>query len=787
MRRLQIVVVFCGYLLPVVLATASPQTKPMESVEYEAFKAPPSEYRPRAMWGFNLSKVTEQQVLSDVQELARKRYGGFLITVDGANGSRLDPSYFQQAKQFFGLTNHGIEYMSQQFFHLYGDALEEGRKDGLSFVLYDDYNYPTGNLCGELYEKYPQYMAKRLDMLEQDVSGPLKVNIALPKGEYLGAVAMNRKTLERVDISDRKADGNLAYNVRQGNWKIMIFYLNSTAVLKLRNPGLVDYLDDEAMNMFLKLSYQRFYDHFKPYFGKMIKMSFYDEPSIHWLDGRMWTGSYNRKFQEVYGYSPVKYYPAMWYDIGPDTAAARNALFGFRAHLFATNFIQKIRTWCHSHGIQMAGHLDQEEIPNPVPINGDLMKVFEHQDIPGHDDIFYLGRANRGYKVVTSAAFNYDKPVVMAETYAAYRKLDENVLFRVAMDQFAMGINLQIPAADIDHRANDIPKFNDYVARLSYLLRSGRHVADVAVLYPIAALQACYRFSSQEIPEDPKRDDAGVKALYKLQGPAWKWAYLGGIVPPEIDYMDIGESLYRGLRIDYTYLHPQVLNDRCVVSGNRLILNNQHNREEYRVLIVPGGDTISLAAAEKIRDFYRNGGTVIATSRLPFRSAEFGHDKEVQQVISDMFGLTTADLVNGKVPVDERAGYRRNHSGAGLAFFVPNPETSRLKTLLEQVVPVKDVDIREPMWPQKSGSDYDGALTYIHKVKGGRDVYFFANSSERQVDTDVVLRGEKNLVLWDPLTGTQKKVQGGHAVSHGAGVTTMRLSLPAFSSVFYVG
>ena len=37
---------------------------------------------------------------------------------------------------------------------------------------------------------------------------------------------------------------------------------------------------------------------------------------------------------------------------------------------------------------------------------------------------------------------------------------------------------------------------------------------------------------------------------------------------------------------------------------------------------------------------------------------------------------------------------------------------------------------------------YNGALTYIHKVKNGRDIYFFANSSEKPVDTKVVLRGE---------------------------------------------
>ncbi len=742
------------------------------SFNYAGFRHPPAEFRPRAMWGYNLSTVTGQKVIAGVQKLAAQGYGGFLITVDGANGSRLDPAYFRQAQPFFGLANHGIEYMSDEFFRFYSTAIEEGRKDRLSsFVLYDDYNYPTGNVCGEIYEKYPQYMAKRLDMVEQDVTGPAPIDMSVPEGTYLGAVAMDKRTLKRIDISQQRVGNNrVHYKVPQGDWKVMVFYLNRTAVLKLRNPGLVDYLDEDAMDLFLKLSYERFYEHYKDYFGNFIQMSFYDEPSMHWLDGRMWTGSFAKKFEEKYGYSPVSYYPALWYDIGPDTAAARNALFGFRAQLFADNFVGKISRWCKLHGIQSSGHLDQEEIANPVPTNGDLMKMFEKQDIPGHDDIFYLGRANRGYKVVTSAAFNYDKPVVMAETYAAYRKIDEDMLFRVAMDQYAMGINLQIPAAESVSRASDVPGFSEYVARLSYMLQHGRHVSDIAVLYPIAGLQGCYRFSSDPIPEDPRRDDAGVKALYEQQGPAWKWAYLGGIVPSEIDYMDIGETLFRELRRDYTYVHPEVLVNRCRVAGNKLVLNNRENREEYRVLILPGGDTISLAAAEKIRDFYGSGGAVIATSKLPSRSAEFHRDQDVQQIMNSVFRVDGDAQTNGYFFTSNAAG--------GKAFFLPKATASLLDAVLRRAIPVGDVDIQEPVWPSQSGTDYTGALTYIHKVKDGRDVYFFANSSPRDVQTRVTLRDRKDLVIWDPKTGGQEEPISAQR--------TIQLSLAPFTSKFYV-
>jgi len=44
---------------------------------------------------------------------------------------------------------------------------------------------------------------------------------------------------------------------------------------------------------------------------------------MHQIAGRMWTPEFNKEFQAKYGYSPVKFYPALFGDIGPETAAAR--------------------------------------------------------------------------------------------------------------------------------------------------------------------------------------------------------------------------------------------------------------------------------------------------------------------------------------------------------------------------------------------------------------------------------------------------------------------------------
>ena len=110
-----------------------------------------------------------------------------------------------------------------------------------------------------------------------------------------------------------------------------------------------------------------------------------------------------------------------------------------------------------------------------------------------------------------------------------------------------------------------------------------------------------------------------------------------------------------------------------------------------------------------------------------------------------------------------------------------------LRTVLKQVLPVRDVNIQEAMWPVKEGRAYEGALTYLHKVKNGQDIYFFANSSDKSVDTTVVLRGKKQLEIWNPHTGEKALSHAKFGSEGGSSVTTVRLVLGPASSLFYVG
>ena len=738
------------------------------------FKAPPATYRGHAMWNFNLSTLNEASVTAGIQEMAKLNYGGFFIEASGGPTTGLSEAYLKMFRR--PPSSQGVVFLSDEYFRVYKLALEEAKKLGLEVILYDDYSFPTGTVAGQLYSKYPQHAAKNLDMTEKDVTGPARAELAIPTGIYIGSVMMNRDTFELVDVSDRRTQDRLVCQVPKGNWKVMAFYLTEG------RARIVDYLDETAMNVFISMTYQKYQENLGSYFGNLITQTFYDEPSMHHAD-RMWTPAFNANFQKQFGYSPMKYYPALWYDIGPQTAAARVALFGFRGQLFHQNFIKKLNDWCAAHNLQFGGHLDQEEPLNPTPLNGDLLKVFEYQALPIIDDIWWWGRSNSAYKIVASSAFNYDKPVAAAETYAAYRVLNEKIAYSVAMDQYAMGINFQVPARTVQPKRAEV---NDYVGRLSYLLQHGRHVADVAVLYPIASLQAAYhQVGGQQFPLAENEQPPQISET--------AYGREGGFAQTGVDYQDIGEALFRSLRVDYTYLHPEVLVNRCIIDKQKLILNNRENREEYSVLIVPSGDVLAASAAAKIKEFYDKGGMVIATGVLPTHSAEFGKDAEVQRAMAGVFGVSRDAPLKADV---RRAQDRQNfwvfwyyikkNPAGGQAIFLPSTQPWLLDFALKQVLPLRDVDIQEPMGMMKRGPDYDGALTYIHKVKDGRDIYFFANSSPKAIDTKVVLRGRKTLRVWNPHTGGQEQAEFTPGEANGQPVTTVRLVLPSVSSLFFI-
>ena len=233
-------------------------------------------------------------------------------------------------------------------------------------------------------------------------------SVELPsQRNYIGAVMMNNDTYELVDISARGTPDKIVTEVPKGNWKVMAFYL---AEGKAR---VVDYL---ILNRHGRVHLPDLSEiPRKP--RRLLRQIRRAEPMLRRARHapcrracgrrRLTRIPENTFAHEVLPRALVRHRPA-------NRRRAQRSV-RLRGHLFATNFVKKLNDWCAGNHFLFGGHLDQEEPTNPTPLNGDFMKVWEYQAIPTIDDIWWWGRTNIAYKVLTSAAFNWDKPVAAAQ------------------------------------------------------------------------------------------------------------------------------------------------------------------------------------------------------------------------------------------------------------------------------------------------------------------------------------------------------------------------------------
>lgn len=124
----------------------------------------------------------------------------------------------------------------------------------------------------------------------------------------------------------------------------------------------------------------------------------------------------------------------------------------------------------------------------------------------------------------------------------------------------------------------------------------------------------------------------------------------------------------------------------------------------------------------------------------------------------------------------------KRHRRGGRAYFAPRPTAGTLAAILDECLPDGDVVFEDAPRVASGG----GMLSYIHKVKDRRNVYFFANSSDDAIDTRIRLYGRMDLERWDPHSGDAVPVPCDHVTENGNGFTRLRLELPPARSVFIV-
>ena len=732
------------------------------------FNNPPNEYRPVPFWHLNghLTKERVEKQITEAKNLSG--FGG--VTVLPVSPGPQHPT---------GLPCPGMtpEYLSEEYFDRYEDILSISKKLGTEVILYDDIDFPSGSAGGRLQKEAPQFTRKFLVKDEFIVQGNRHISKHHPSGStslLMAVSAMNTETLRVVDLHPYMKDGTLEWDVPAGEWRIMFFRCEYS--MGGPHGHLVDYMQPEAVDRVMKMTYDQYDKRFHEFFGNVINKTFFDDVGFVFME-ETWTPSITGIFKEKFGRNPALYYPALYYDIGPETGAARVAFYDIRSELMAEGYVKQVSEWSARHNMSSMGHPPENYSPNSVVANGDILKYYRHVQIPLLDAIFFYGRGLNGFKQISSAADLGDKPLVGAELCGAFPSdMDSLTLYRVLMEAMARGVNFVVPHGMwynsdpstvripplISHEnpllGNCLPQYSQYTARSCMMLQGGNRISDIALLWPIHSIQA-----ESYINRDAQ---SGL--------PVAQW------VPDNVNHYELSGMLTNELRRDFTYVHPEDLySGKLTTDGAELVLNNATNVQRYKVLIMPGGEFISLATLQAIKHYYDHGGKVIATSSLPSRSAEFGRDREVQEIISLIFG----NEVNKIIP--ENKVYKSNKNKGQFAF-IPHPSGESLNEVLLQMELPGDVQFEESLLPGNG----IGYLNYIHKQKEGKDLYFFSNTTENQLSTTINLRGKlKQLELWNPHTGSIEKALGTkqNKQPDGSFTTSLDIDLPAVSSIFVVG
>lgn len=632
----------------------------------DVFANPPSKYRPIPFWFWN-SKMRRGEVEAQIRDFHAKGIGGFFIHAR------------------FGLET---EYLSEEWMDCIAHAVEIAQELGMEVWLYDENGFPSG--IGDLkVSRVPDYRSKFVDVTEGEYSAGETVELELPSGDVMMAYAYRRGAPagERIDLTSFVADNRLTWTAPEGDWSVVVY---SKRMLEDPNDVIfgVDYLNPDAMRAYFDFTLDPYEKALGQHFGKTIKGIFTDEPTLlPWHHDIEWYGL--RKHTRVVVWddlietemiSRVKmdaraFLPHLFFDVDASTPKVRRAFWQVVSDLYMKAFFLPYSQWCEKHNLKLTGHvLFEEGLYINTDFQADIAASLSQFHIPGTDhlgevtEVPYGGFCNtprqltnlQGEKLVTSIAHLNGREAAISETYGcAGWGLSFEKMKWMADWQYSLGVNMLCPHAVFysieGFRKSDAPpsenhmaawkhyrKFGDYIGRLSYALREGRHVAKVALLYPLR------EFWGEHTVGREGEDDRATS-----------------------DSFDLCASVLPRLHFDYDIIPEQALASAKIADG-RICIHD----EEYEVLIAPPS-VMEGRAKDAVQQFVTAGGRWIQppTSSKGREAVADELDAALRQAIAPDVEIVSID--DGPLP-DVR--YVHREAEGKHVFFLINTSESAANT-----------------------------------------------------------------------------------------------------------
>jgi (4-O-methyl)-D-glucuronate---lignin esterase len=737
MRLLRTLVI--GLLASAVFAAALPARAADDLAQ--GFARPPDSARPWVYWFWLNGNITREGITADLEAMQRVGVGGVLI-MEVDQGTPPGP----------------VPFAGDKWRELFRHVASEADRLGLQVNMNDDAGW---NGSGGPWITPDQAMQKVV-FSEMPVEGPKRFDAVLPQpptvGGYYrdiatlafptpadyripdieGKSALVRRDLpptaqfpvipaeqtirrERiVDLTKQLGEGGrLTWDAPAGTWTILRVGHTLTGAQNAPAPesgrGLeCDKLSREGSEAAFNGLMGKLIADVGPLAGKTLVSTHIDS----WENGSQnWTARFPDQFLRRRGYDPLPYLPVMAGRVVHSLEVSERFLWDLRqtvSDLLLDNYAGHMQELAKQHGLRLS-------IEAYGDTTCDNLAYAGRADEPMGEFWSWPGFGAGGTLVeMSSAAHVYGKPVVGAEAFTAgdgekwlYHpgsiKAEGDWAFCAGINRFVFHRYALQPWLDRPPGMSMGPwglhyertqtwwerskPWHEYLARCQYLLQRGLPVVDILCLAPEGAPRS--------------------------------------FTPPP--------SLARtGYKADAC--STEALLERVTVKDGRLVLPDGMS---YRVLSLPGAETMTPRLLERLEELVRAGATVTGTPpvKAPGLSGYPQCDAEVHDLAAALWD-------SGKI--------------------------------------VRDQSPDEVLAARGVAPDFtaDRVLDFIHRRIGSADVYFVANTSSHAVNATCTFRVTgREPQLWNPETGQVEPVASYTPV---ASATRIPLRFEAAGSVFVV-
>jgi hypothetical protein len=683
-----------------------------------SFASPPDDCRIMVRWWWFGPAVTKPELQRELEQMKAEGIGGVEIAT-------LYPLALDDPKTGF----HNQKFLSDEHVDAIRFAAKTARKLGLRLDITLGSGWPFGG------PHIPVTEAAGKLRVETVPVPPGTDSVAVPDiatGEQLIAAFLGPVRDGQVSSQDARqvssiANGRLRISPPLSVAREAIFFISSRTGMTVKRPAVgaegfvLDHYDRNAIETHLHAVADRMMEAF----GDQPPYAVFSDSLENY--GSNWTGDLMDEFRARRGYDLTPYLPALIGDAGLLSGAVRHDWGRTLTELANERFLAPLHAWAQQHHT-----LFRSQTYGFPPVS---LSSNRYADLPEGEGkaSLLMWREFSDVRWAASAGHLFGKPVISSETWTwlhspAFRatpldlKAEADLHFLQGINQLVghgwpyspqeagePGWRMYAAAALNAHNPWSfvMPDLALYLQRVSFALRQGTPANDVALLLP--------------------NDD--VWSTFSVRNDSTKPVITQGGFNTVDSNFSMDESLDHSL---VSAIVPQVLD-----SGFNVDFIDADTIDTvgipYAVLILPAIDRLPLATYQKIEEFARHGGIVIATNSLP----------------STAPGLVAAESQGGQI---REISQRLFTASSAAAHFIADEK--QLGSALATYLP-PDV-IFSPRTPR---------IGFIHRKLAAGDLYFIANTSNQSHHVQATFRhAAKHAEWWDPFTGKVSPVENPTAV-----------------------